>query len=70
MHHSRNTEQKQWDETLVLALNGTTKVLRSHLPLLVRLDMFPATWSELMQVRRGGVGACICCGWGRVRWWG
>ena len=26
MHHSRNTEQKQWDETLVLVLAGLTKV--------------------------------------------
>jgi hypothetical protein len=26
MHHSRNTEQKQWDETLVLVLSGLTKV--------------------------------------------
>jgi hypothetical protein len=31
-HHTRNTEQKQWDETLTLALNGMNKVLRSHLP--------------------------------------
>jgi hypothetical protein len=22
VHHSRNTQQKQWDETLVLSLNG------------------------------------------------
>ncbi len=26
MHHSRNTEQKQWEETLVLVLAGLTKV--------------------------------------------
>ncbi len=26
MHHSRNTEQKQWKETLVLTLAGATKV--------------------------------------------
>ena len=26
MHHSRNTEQKQWEETLVLVLAGVTKV--------------------------------------------
>jgi hypothetical protein len=30
-HHTRNTEQKQWDETLTLALNGMNKVLRAHL---------------------------------------
>ena len=26
MHHSRNTEQKQWGETLVLVLAGLTKI--------------------------------------------
>lgn len=30
MHHSRNTEQKQWDETLVLVLAGLTKVRAHH----------------------------------------
>lgn len=34
MHHSRNTEQKQWDETLVLALAGATKVRGNTLDLL------------------------------------
>ena len=31
MHHSRNSEQKQWDETLVLALSGMGRLLRAHL---------------------------------------
>lgn len=31
VHHSRNSEQKQWDETLVLALSGTGRLLRAHL---------------------------------------
>ena len=41
MHHSRNSEQKQWDETLVLALSGMGRLLRAHLPLLVPMQAFP-----------------------------
>ncbi len=28
MHHSRNSEQKQWDETVVIALSGMARLLR------------------------------------------
>uniref|UniRef100_A0A7S0NBW2 Mon2 C-terminal domain-containing protein n=1 Tax=Chlamydomonas leiostraca TaxID=1034604 RepID=A0A7S0NBW2_9CHLO len=55
MHHSRNTEQKQWDETLVLALSGATKVLRAHLPAVVALEGFAEAWESLM----GEVGAVL-----------
>ena len=41
MHHSRNSEQKQWDETLVLALSGMGRLFRAHLPLLVPMPAFP-----------------------------
>ena len=50
VHHSRNSEQKQWDETLVLALAGAAKVLRSYLAVLSRLDVWARAWEELMQV--------------------
>lgn len=50
MHHSRNSEQKQWDETLVLALSGMGRLFRAHLPLLVPMQAFP-------QVRLGP----LCC---------
>lgn len=50
MHHSRNSEQKQWDETLVLALSGMGRLLRAHLPLLVPMQAFPQGWEELMLV--------------------
>ncbi|KAG2443720.1 hypothetical protein HXX76_002066 [Chlamydomonas incerta] len=50
VHHSRNSEQKQWDETLVLALAGAGKVLRSYLPLLSGLDVWGRAWEELMQI--------------------
>ena len=39
---SRNTVQKQWDETLVLVLGGIARLLRSFFPLLSDLSNF---WS-------------------------
>lgn len=46
MHHSRNSEQKQWDETLVLALSGMGRLFRAHLPLLVPMQAFPQVWAS------------------------
>ena len=40
VHHSRNTAQKQWDETLVLVLGGMSRLLRPFLPFLQTLDDF------------------------------
>lgn len=51
MHHSRNSEQKQWDETLVLALSGMGRLLRAHLPLLVPMQAFPQVWPQSMMLR-------------------
>ncbi len=42
MHHSRNSEQKQWDETVVIALGGMGRLLKAHLPAVVLLEGFPA----------------------------
>ena len=50
VHHSRNSVQKQWDETLVLSLQGMGRLLRAHMPLLAPLDGFPGAWQELMLV--------------------
>lgn len=52
VHHSRNSEKKQWDETLVLALGGAAKVIRSYLGVLSTLDVWTSAWEQLMQVRR------------------
>lgn len=38
VHHSRNSEQKQWDETVVIALSGMARLLRAHLPAIVGMD--------------------------------
>ncbi|XP_020274026.1 protein MON2 homolog isoform X2 [Asparagus officinalis] len=48
IHHSRNTAQKQWDETLVLVLGGITRLLRSFFPFLQRLTNFSAGWDHLL----------------------
>lgn len=40
VHHSRNSVQKQWEETLVLALGGMARILRAHLPVLVDMPGF------------------------------
>ena len=41
VHHSRNSAQKQWDATLVLALGGMGRLLRAHLPLVSRMPALP-----------------------------
>lgn len=37
---SRNTAQKQWDETLVLVIGGLTRILRSSFTFLLTLNNF------------------------------
>lgn len=50
VHHSRNTEQKQWDETVVIALGGMGRLLRAHLPAIVSLERSAPGWEEMMVV--------------------
>lgn len=49
IHHSRNTAQKQWDETVVLVLGGITRLLRSFFPFLQSLNNFSAGWKILLR---------------------
>jgi hypothetical protein len=48
MHHSRNSEQKQWDETVVIALSGMARLLRAHLPAIVGMDRVAGKHTLLM----------------------
>ncbi|XP_051116570.1 uncharacterized protein LOC127241447 isoform X2 [Andrographis paniculata] len=48
IHHSRNTVQKQWDETLVLVLGGIARILRSFFPFLRSLINFQSGWESLL----------------------
>ncbi|KAJ7973440.1 protein MON2-like isoform X1 [Quillaja saponaria] len=48
IHHSRNTAQKQWDETIVLVLGGIARILRSFFPFLQSLSKFWSGWESLL----------------------
>ncbi|KAL7607146.1 uncharacterized protein LOC111910718 [Lactuca sativa] len=48
IHHSRNTAQKQWDETLVLVFGGIARILRTFFPLLISLTNFWSGWESLL----------------------
>ncbi|CAG8700516.1 17274_t:CDS:2, partial [Racocetra fulgida] len=44
VHHSRNTVDKQWDETKVLVLTGMSGIFKNFVPILVDLDDFKQVW--------------------------
>ncbi len=48
VHHTRNTEEKQWNETQVLALQGIVQVFRTYFPTLSALPNFAASWHALL----------------------
>ncbi|KAJ8475568.1 hypothetical protein OPV22_019295 [Ensete ventricosum] len=55
IHHSRNTAQKQWDETIVLVLGGITRLLRSFFPFLQSLGNFAACWELLLDFVKNSI---------------
>uniref|UniRef100_A0A7N0ZU03 Protein MON2 homolog n=1 Tax=Kalanchoe fedtschenkoi TaxID=63787 RepID=A0A7N0ZU03_KALFE len=55
IHHSRNTAQKQWDETLVLVLGGIARLLRSFFPLLKDLKDFWSGWESLLMLVKDAI---------------
>ncbi|KAF2071961.1 hypothetical protein CYY_006717 [Polysphondylium violaceum] len=48
VHHSRNTAQKQWDETIVLSIGGMVRIFRSFFETLFELDSFNKAWQTLL----------------------
>jgi hypothetical protein len=48
MHHSRNTAEKQWDETKVLVLLGTSGIFHDFLDQLTELNDFADAWVLLL----------------------
>ncbi|KAG9288486.1 hypothetical protein G9A89_015692 [Geosiphon pyriformis] len=44
VHHSRNTADKQWDETKVLVLNGVSGIFKNFLAMLITLENFGQAW--------------------------
>lgn len=55
IHHSRNTAQKQWDETLVLVLGGIARILRSFFPFLRNLKNFESGWNSLLVLVKNSI---------------
>ena len=49
IHHSRNTEQKQWSETQVLTISGVARVFVTKRALLHTLGDFPKAWRLLLE---------------------
>lgn len=49
LHHSRNTAQKQWSETQVIALTGVTKVFTSKRDKLASIQNFNKAWNVLLE---------------------
>ncbi|CAG8580348.1 13705_t:CDS:2, partial [Acaulospora colombiana] len=48
IHHSRNTIEKQWDETKVLVLTGISGIVRNFLPILLAFQDFREAWELLL----------------------
>lgn len=55
IHHSRNTAQKQWDETLVLVFGGIARILRSFFPLLTSITDFWSGWESLLDFVKNSI---------------
>ncbi|XP_039250007.2 protein MON2 homolog [Styela clava] len=47
MHHSRDTAQKQWQETLVLTLAGLSRIFKLKQNILTDLPRFSKAWEKL-----------------------
>eukprot|EP00026_Physarum_polycephalum_P000282 Phypoly_transcript_00282.p1 GENE.Phypoly_transcript_00282~~Phypoly_transcript_00282.p1 ORF type:complete len:1756 (+),score=269.99 Phypoly_transcript_00282:745-5268(+) len=49
VHHSRNTAQKQWDETKVLAMGGIVRVMKMFFDTLCALPTFITIWTRVVR---------------------
>lgn len=50
VHHSRDTAQKQWSETQVLALRGLSRVVKTCTKLLLQEDWFQQIWIATSEI--------------------
>lgn len=41
IHHSRDTAEKQWEESCVLSVAGVARVFSTHSHILQKLDNYP-----------------------------
>ena len=56
VHHSRDTAQKQWDETRVFALQGAARVLKVYVEAWGQLQEFVELWPVWLTHCRGAIG--------------
>jgi hypothetical protein len=49
MHHSRNTESKQWDETWVMTISGYSRVIRTFFRVLADESFFDKNWKIMFE---------------------
>ncbi|CAM9286473.1 unnamed protein product [Chrysoparadoxa australica] len=50
MHHSRDTDRKQWNETLLLAMQGLSRFMRSYVSVLGEKEWFRPVWLQGLEV--------------------
>lgn len=48
VHHSRNSGQKQWNETVMLCFNGLTRVIKAFVNVLLDLSSFDDMWTKVI----------------------
>ncbi|GMR48422.1 hypothetical protein PMAYCL1PPCAC_18617 [Pristionchus mayeri] len=69
VHHSRDTQAKQWTETAMQTMQGVVKIYNAQRNGLLKLDDFGAAWSQLLQYLEWGTEeenaelslACLKC---------
>jgi len=49
MHHSRDTEEKQWQETSVLTLAGIARLFKTKRTLLLKTSNFEQAWGKVLE---------------------
>eukprot|EP00605_Chrysophyceae_sp_TOSAG23-4_P001397 GSChrysophyteH1.ASY1.ANO1.1517.1 assembled CDS len=59
LHHSRDTAQKQWSETRVLALRGLARVVQTCAVILIQEDWFRETWKLALAVCKKATAAAV-----------
>lgn len=50
MHHSRDTAEKQWNESRVHVLQGLSRIFRQFFDVMESLPNFPSHWSEYLSI--------------------
>ncbi|GMT24919.1 hypothetical protein PFISCL1PPCAC_16216 [Pristionchus fissidentatus] len=69
VHHSRDTQAKQWTETTMQTMQGVVRIYNAQRNVLLKLDDFGTAWSQLLQYLEWGTEeenaelslACLKC---------